>query len=527
MYIFRVFILCAITTLSACGGGGGGSSAPVATPPSSGGTGGGTTGGGTTGGGTGGSATTLGGVISGGARLEVNQGVSGVELDVASGGTGASIDFGDIQAFGSVILNDATVNTDNAQFLIEGATGTQSDLSQGQQVLVISDSVGTNASDVVYRSNVKGPVTATPSFDDVTGSGQFTVLGQTVITDATTSFADVDPVAIVTNDLLEVSGTINDAGQIQASFVELKTSLQEYKVIGQVAGVTATTFTLAGLTVDYSSATLQDFDGSAIANDDAVEVKGLAADFTAPGQLQASRVEKLPTITIGSSASIRVEGFIDRFTSSSDFDVQTTSVSTNSSTTFVNGTEVSLALNVKVQIVGTTDANGVLVAQQITIQPTNAIRAEGNVESIDVANRTLSLLGVTFAIRDLTRLEDKTNANVDPLTLNDLGLGDRLEVRGYLDGATVVAVRVDREDQRDRARLRGPITVEDAAAGTLAILNVEITGQSGITDYEDINDAAITQAQFHDSVEVNDFVSADWDVFSATTEVADGLSIED
>ncbi len=525
----QTLLVLSILSLASCGGGGGGSSSAVAPQAAPGGSGGGNSGGGNSGGGSGGGATgtvVTGGLVPGGAAAEFGSSLQGVELDVASGGTGASIDFGDIQAFGSVVLNDVTVNTDSADFVVEGASGSQSDLRQGQQVLVLSDSSGTTATSVHYRSNVKGPVTSVSVIDAEQSAAQFVVLGQRVLSDATTTLSNVNLVDIAVSDLLEVSGTLTSNGDIQASYIELKASLAEYKVTGRASNTTATNFAINGLTVDYSSATLDDFNGP-IADNDVVEVKGAPGSFTAPDQLSASKVELLPVLTVGDNVPARIEGFINRFGSATDFEVQTAPVGTTASTTFVNGSASSLALNVKVQVEGSFDANGTLQAAKITIQPTNAIRAEGNVESIDLGAERVALLGVEFQVRALTRFEDNSSANVDPFTLADIGIGDELEVRGYLDGAQVVATRVEREDPEDRARLRGPVTAEDAANGTVDILSVRITGASGITVYEDINDAVISQSEFHDAVELGTFVKADWDTFSDTNQTVDELSIED
>jgi len=113
------------------------------------------------------------------------------------------------------------------------------------------------------------------------------------------------------------------------------------------------------------------------------------------------------------------------------------------------------------------------------------------------------------------------------MTLGDLTLGDELEVRGYLDGAEVVASRIERDDPRDRARLRGPVSTEDASAGSVTVLGVVLTGQAGITEYQDVNDNVITAEQFHNLTEVGNFVKGDWDVFVDTTQTVDELSIED
>ena len=163
----------------------------------------------------------------------------------------------------------------------------------------------------------------------------------------------------------------------------------------------------------------------------------------------------------------------------------------------------------------------------MTIQSTNAVRAEGNVEAIDTAAETVTVLGVTFNLRASTQLEDDSTADVDPLALTDLGIGDEVEIRGFIDGMDVVATRLEREDLTDRASLRGPVAAEDAAAGTVEVLGVTLIGQDGVTEYQDEDDNVITAAQFHDLLEVGDFVEGDWDVFSDTNQVVDDLSIED
>ncbi len=519
--------------LAACGGGGGGSSAaPAASGGSTGGaTGGGTTGGGTTGGGTTGGGTTGGGVslgvlAPGGVSLLPSDIQIGVGLDVRGSGSGLSIQLGDIQGFSSIILNGVTVNTDAATFRVEGATGTQADLRQGQQVLLISDDTGANAVEVLYRANIKGELTQVTGVDTALGTGTLVVLGQSVLVDAATAYFDTDLPSLAAGQLVEVSGTVNADGDLVASFIELQTSLDEYKVVGTISNAGANGFSLNALSVDTSSATLADFDG-APANGDVVEVKAAPSGFTAPDQLVATRVERLPQLSVGTGALANVEGFIDRFDGADDFSVQGVPVTTDGSTTYLNGTAASLALGVKVQVEGSTDDDGVLVASRVTIQRTEAVRAEGPIEALDTTNETLTVLGVVFVTRDSLRLEDDSSAGVDPLTFADLGIGDEVEVRGYLDGETVVATRIEREDAADRARLRGPVGAEDAAAGTVTVLGVTITGQSGVTQYEDLDDNIITQAQFHDAVQEGTFVQGRWDNYVDTNQVVDELSVED
>jgi hypothetical protein len=461
--------------------------------------------------------------------LVVDSDRAGVELlsaDVAVGGTG--ILFGDTQGFGSVIANDIVTDTDDAVFLIEGSPGVQADLRQGQQVLIVGDAESELGDRVVYRSNVKGPITSLVVGDLRLGKATLEVLGQSVIVDAATTFADTTLETLAVDDLVEVSGALQEDASVRASYIARVSSLSTFKVTGVVANLATDQFTIGGLTVDYQTALLSDFDGSAIASiadGDVVEVRGNAADFVAPADFAASEVEVLPTLTIGGGALVRIEGIVDRFADASDFDVQSASVATNGNTVFEVGDDGSLGLGVKVQIEGTLGDDNVVLAQTVVVQTTNAVRAEGPLDEVDVQAGTISLLGVTFALRDLTSLEDNSDARVDPLALSDLGIGDRAEARGYLDARTLVAVEVEREDVRDRAELRGPVTAIDVDAGTIDVLGVNISTQEGVTQFER-EEAPLSESEFFTEVRVGDFVKVRWDVFADTGQVADDLSIE-
>ena len=316
-----------------------------------------------------------------------------------------------------------------------------------------------------------------------------------------------------------------------ATFIEPKPTLAEYKVIGTTANTTSTAFALGALSVDYASATLSDFDGAAVADGQLVEVKTSPSAFTAPDFATADQVERLPLVELDEGAEVELEGFISRFGSVTDFDIGSLTVTTNAQTAYENGDSASLAVGVKVEAEGTVNASGVLLADEIEIEQSEAARIEGNIEAIDTSQGTITALGVTIHIQTFTELEDNSALGLDPLTLADLGIGDRIEMRGYLDNDQLIATEAEREDFDDRSRLRGPVAgeVEPGASnlGSVDILGVTVSGESGITEYRDANDAPVTQAAFHAAVDLSTFVEAEWDVFSATSVTADELSLED
>ena len=456
-------------------------------------------------------------------------------FDTGIGGSGGAA--GPIQDFGSIFVNDLVMNIDSAEFEIEGQDAGvglegQSQLKEGQQVVIPYDADSFDGSEyeaveVYYRSNVKGPVTSLTVVDQATGSADLVVLGQNVRSNAATLFSGGASLAtLVVGDELEVSGVPDADGLLIATFIELETGLTEYKVIGQVADVTATTFTLDGLTVDYSATAFS------ASNGDAVEVKIDPADFTPPASAQARDVERLPDLRIEPNAEVEFEGFITSFTDTADpsvknFVVNGLAVTTSSDTEYEDGGVEDLGENVKVEVDGTVDATGTLVAEKIEIESTNAVRAESTVVEVDlVAGDVTTAVGVTFRVSDLTELEDERDG-VEPFALEDLANGDYIEVRGFLEGSVIKAVELERDDFRDDQRLRAPVTSTptiSAGVGTLVLSDVSVTATDAATSFADGDG---TLSGFFSLLEVGTFVEARWDVFSSTGETVDELSIEE
>ncbi len=353
------------------------------------------------------------------------------------------------------------------------------------------------------------------------------MFGQSVNSNAGTFFAGTDLASMAVGDLLEVSGTLDPNGAIVATFIGAVPGATEFKAAGTVRGASADAFTLGGLTVDFSAARLVRFDGQPVGDGQAVEVRGPAAAFTAPGDFRAETVERLPRLLIAEDADLELEGRITRFASSSDFDVAEQPVTTTATTRFAAGSATDLRLGRRVEAEGSAGANGVLLATRIVVKRGNAVRLEGPLESVDSGAARLRVLGVDVLVRDSTRLADEDSETGDPPSLADLMPGERIELRAFLDGETVVATRVERAQPDDRARLRGPLTALDADAGTLTVLGVPLNTANGVTRFEDADENAIAASDFFATARTGQSVTVRWDEFIATSEPVDKVALEE
>lgn len=430
-----------------------------------------------------------------------------------SGGASASgVTTGTITGFGSVIINGVRYRTSGStDFEIDDSPGGQDDLAVGKQVTIrwTSDDGGRtrDAVRVKYDDTVEGAITA---IDPVAGT--LVVLGQQVQTGPGTSFDDDIPgrelAGLAVGQRIEVSGLVDASGVIQATRIERDDDDDEFEIRGIVTGLDtgARTFVINGLTIDYSGVSAP----AGLADGAFVEVEG--DDFDAGSvTLVASKVELEDDDDDG---DVKVEGFVTRFVSATDFDVNGRPVTTTAGTRYDDGQAADLALNVRVEVEGVIDASGILVAREVDFEDADDDDA-GRAEIEDVitaipAAGTIVAGGVTIRLTSRTRFEDHSDADDQFLNAAALRVGDYVEVKGRVaTGNEVEATRLERDDDEDDASLRGPVTA--IAAPNLSILGVEVV-TNGATDFEDSDDNEVSSAQFFAGLTVGEQVKAKFDL---------------
>lgn len=448
-----------------------------------------------------------------------------------TGGIGRTgIAMGPIANFGSVIVNGVRYDTTNAVFTVDDQSGSESDLSVGDVVVVrgtIDDNGTTGSADeVIFDDNVKGPV---QSIDPA--NNQLVVLGQTVLVSGDTSFDDsISPSSldgISVGDIVEVSGLVDADGAIRATRIELKPAGTPFEVHGIVSNLDAGNlrFNINALIVDYSGAALDNFPGGQVLNDDPVEAKGTT--LGAGGELVASRVEFENALGGGNEGDrVEIEGFITRFNSTTDFDVSGFPVTTTANTVYEGGDANDLGQNIKVEVEGDINASGVLVAVKVDIRRAKAVRATAFLDSVNAGNNTVVLLGITVKVDALTRIEDKSSADVDPLTLASINAGDYVEVRGDefpAGSGEILATIFEREDADTDTELQG--YVETISDPSFTILGVTIETGAG-TVFRDVNDQVISSTDFFNQLASNDLVKATGTESADTTITATEVEFE-
>ncbi len=413
---------------------------------------------------------------------------------------------GTITAFGSIWVNGIRFDTDSAEIVVDGAAADESALRVGQ-VVRIEGTIGGDGSSgiatrVIFDDDLQGEIEAI----DVM-SGEITVLGQRVLTGSATSFDDeISPASLLglrVGDFIEVSGFFDANGALLATRIELEDD-DEVELRGFVMALDPGNerFFIGALEIDYSTASLDDFGSAGIQNEDFVEVK---ADSYTPGTVfVADEVELEDRVRRSEGEDVSIEGFITRFVSPTDFDVNGQPVTTNAQTDFEEGSPAELGLNVKVDVDGTIDASGTLVADDVDIEREAEDEIEARVDSVDVAGQRLVVLGIPVRVDDSTRLEDQSDEGVRPFSLSDLRAGDFVELRGFAEAGTFRATVLEREDDdEDTVVLEGPIGSIDDPEFEIFGVTIEVDGSTEFEgdDWSDA-DGFFALARVGDRVEV-------------------------
>jgi hypothetical protein len=445
--------------------------------------------------------------------------------------TATGVSSGAITGFGSVFVNGVKFNTDSAEvFRGDDQLNDVRELSIGMLVRVEGDLDRRIANRVRFEEDVKGPADGAASGD------RFSVMGQTVITDAGTVFNNTSLAAIAAGDVLEISGLRNADDDIVARYVEGKAgpaSVNRYSLVGNVRNLdtNARTFLIDGLTVDYGVAQVNDLPGGNPTEGQLVEVKDDNKAYLAGSlALAATAVEPRNRLGNGVStgAKVEVERLVTRVNSSNEFELGELLVRTGPSTSFLFGSPDGIAVGARLEVEGIIDGNGVLQATKVKFED-NGLRIQAHVDplGVDAGSGTVTLLGVTVAVDGATSMEDKRDG-VSPFGIGAIGDSDYLEIRGFRAANGVfIATELIRDQDDARAEMRSPVTNVDAVAGTVEILGITIN-TDGSTRFRDEDDQPITASQFFGAL-VGGLtpVQAKWDPFTDVSAPVRELELED
>jgi hypothetical protein len=458
---------------------------------------------------------------------------SGGDLADNGGMSGTGISQGSVTAFGSIFVNAVEWAVDTATIELDGAPATEADLRLGMVVRIEGqlDPTGLTgvATSVVFDDAVEGPIAA-PPVETIPGVEKtFEVLGRTVVIDfdATVFDGGASFDGLAMDDVVEVSGFVDENDRIQATRVELKGQLatnDEVELRGRVASLMANTadtgiFDLGPIMVHYTAMTT--FDGvsrATLADGDLVEVSGTLGANGA--EIDAETIElEIEGLGGGDVARVEVEGIVALCPQSPEFCVDGIPVTTSGASFEPMG--FTPMPGDRVEVDGSLVA-GVLVADRVESEneadqenDEDEVRIDAGVASVDPVARTLVILGVTVEADGDTELEDESSVNDESFTFAEILPGDYVQVRGFATDVDVVQAvsirRYDGTDGVDDVRLQGPVTFLDPMDPPVLSILGQPVPLDGATSYFDDGGNLQTEEAFFRSpglVMLDDIVRA-------------------
>jgi hypothetical protein len=353
---------------------------------------------------------------------------------------------------------------------------TMADVKIGQQVDVALDAGG-NVTKVSVRATALGPVEAVDATKNT-----LKVVGQTinVVTtgDAKTVFEGVDALdKIKVGDWVEVHGTLNTAGEIVATRVEVKPAAGTIAVRlgGLVKNLTDTaatkTFKLGDLTVNFANAVVKP-DGAKLANDQFVFVYADTLPVNGTLAAKAVQVLKAPTLDgrrvgIGGLVTAVADGGKKLKVNGLDVDASAAEIKGGQKPTLAD-----IALLDMVRVEGTlsvTNGVPVLKAARLWVIPASEQRRivlAGQISGYTAADKPFAVRGVPVKVDASTRYKGGA--------VKDLANNAFVLMKGRIDGAAVLADEIvfDVPPRGVDLRLFGVVSGYDAAKGEFKLLGI-------------------------------------------------------
>lgn len=412
------------------------------------------------------------------------------------GGTGnePSVAYGTITGFGSVWVNGVEYSTASTTFKTDdhpSGGGSQSELRVGMVVRVDGSAANKVATTITEDESIKGLV------EQVIGTDQIVVLGQTVRIDPATAFeGGVRPVLA---DRVEVHGQIAGDGVIAAGFIEKKTTAPTppYALKGIVRSqdTAAQTLQIGTLVVQYAGAAVGNMPlGSWVGLQ--VNVKGTSCGGVSPvcGTLLASKVEPAGA-SVTSTPQAEIEGVVVTL-NADGFTIGNQRVVTTGSTRYEGGVAGDIAVGTEVEAEGPI-SGGVLTATKVSFR--DGTRLEGDIAT--VSGNTLTIAGLPGVTVTLTSFTERSGGSGAP------AVGTHVRVRGKAGaGNSIIATRLEQRSPDTRVELQSAVQAASPES-SLRLLGVDIATGSGLV-YRDATGAAISRTAFYAGATVNKLVKA-------------------
>ncbi len=449
----------------------------------------------------------------------------GESIILAEGGIGGTgISSGQVSGFGSVFVNGVKFDTREAQIVIDGQAATEEALQVGMTVVVYGNIDADNpnrgsASKIEFAYLLRGTVE-----ESNPASGIITAAGQTIHTNELTVFAGITRKTLAVGDTIAVSGVLNAANDIVASYIALEYEPMFKPAPGVGGGEANTqyanraeaettlsgiiskldprnqTFVVGNQIVSYANTGLSAGD---LTEGSLVQLTGSFSE----GQLQASSIERIePRFKGNEGDTLTLTGYVGTTATETQFEIMANPVYINADTVFANGSLRELKADSRIRVSATFNAGGQLVADNIRFLHPATIRISAAVDGINGDHLTLA--GIEVSGNSATLMLDNRD-QYRAFSLSDIGVGDLLTVYGRQTPDGIQLTRLERLPSLSSTVIQGPLGfTANAQAFDLLGINIDTTAIDASSGFTDAAGNAIDRKAFYSAIQAGDILYA-------------------
>ncbi len=394
--------------------------------------------------------------------------------------------YGTVSGFGSIYVNGIHFDTTEASVFIDGLPANESALDVGMVVEVsgrIHNTGVDGTAEVIHADRViDGVIEDSRSL--AWDRKAIDVLGQTVFVSKSSTFKNTDFDALTEGMAVSVSGFVIENGLVNATHISASMVMPEtdpVEVEGYISDVSLddNLVQLNELSIDITSAQLENGSFSDLAPGARIEVKGYVDADT--GVLAAYDI-RLKRLRRDYGRHTTLEGVVRALDDTRNTFLINDNVVQVGNTDVENGYLSDLEDGVRVVVSGEFSIN-VLNARKIYIKSLDNQRFSGEITGINTSKKTFEVDNELYNVNEYTAFEDNSAAQHRYFNLEDLKIGDSVDVFAqHRDGAWV-ATKLTREEARDSDPhyISGPAMVTSESRRTLWINWVDIDA-SGLSD---------------------------------------------
>ncbi len=360
--------------------------------------------------------------------------------------------YGTVSGFGSIYVNGIHFDTTEASVFIDGTPAEESDLDVGMVVEVSGRiyNTGVDGTAEVIQADraIEGIIEASHSL--AWDRKSIEVLGQTIFVSKDTTFRNTDFDALAEGMAVAVSGFVIESGLVNATYVTASTVMPEIdpvEVEGYIsaASVDDNLVELNGLTINITSAQMENGSFSDLTPGARIEVKGYVDTET--GVFTAYNIAlKRPRRDYGRHTTL--EGVVRALDDTRNTFLINDNLVQVSNATIENGYLSDLEDGVRVVVSGEFSIN-VLNARKIYIKSLESQRFFGEVTSIDTSRKTFEVDGKRYNINEYTIFKDNSQVQQRYFNLDDLQVGDTVEMFAQDRDGGWIATKLSREEPSD------------------------------------------------------------------------------